>query len=65
MPGLDYPFTFKCTGCGEETTVRRSNGVSLNHDPDSIDAVLAVLDNRDWVRDEDEELLLCPHCAED
>ena len=65
MLGLDYPFDFECTNCGKEATVRRSSAIGLNHDPDSIDAVLAVLDKRDWVRDEDEDLLLCPACAED
>ncbi len=65
MPGLDYPFDFECTNCGEETAVHRSDAIGLNHDPDSMDAPLMVLDRRNWLRDEDEDLLLCPACAGD
>jgi len=65
MPGLDYPFVFECTNCGEETTIHRSAAEDLNHDPDSMEAALMILDRRDWLRDEDEDLLLCPACAAD
>lgn len=65
MPHLSYPFLFECTNCETETAVRRSEAQNLNHDPESMDAVLMALDDQGWLRDEEEQLLLCPACAED
>jgi hypothetical protein len=63
MPGLSYPFVYECSGCGNETTVTRDDARGLYPDPDSLNAVDVVLEQRGWMRDEIEELLFCPECA--
>ena len=65
MPGLSYPFVHECCGCGNETTVTRDDARDLYPDPDSLNAVDVVLEQRGWMRGEVEEMLFCPDCTTD
>ena len=60
-PGLSYPFVYECSGCGNETTVTRGDARGLYPDPDSLNAVDVVLEQRGWMRME--EMLFCPECG--
>jgi hypothetical protein len=64
MPGPTYPFAFKCAGCDEETTVERSDAHDLALNPDSLDAVKIVLDERGWLQDDTDGRLFCPDCTD-
>lgn len=61
MSDLEYPLNFKCSGCGEKTTVTREDARALYSDPDSTNAPIVVLEDRGWVRRSDG--LFCPECA--
>jgi len=50
MPGLSYPFVYECSGCGNETTVTREDARGYYPDPDSLNAVDVVLEQRGWMR---------------
>lgn len=63
MPGLSSPFVHECSGCGNETTVTREDARGYYPDPDSLNAVDVVLEQRGWMQGEVEEMLLCPDCA--
>jgi hypothetical protein len=43
--------------------VTREDARGLYPDPDSSNAAEVVLEQRGWMRDEVEEMLLCPECA--
>ena len=62
MPGLSYPFVYECSNCGAKTTVTRDDARGLHPDPDSLDALDVVLEQRGWMRDELEGLLWCSAC---
>jgi len=64
MPGLSYPFVYECTNCGAKTTITRTEARDLAVNPDSINALEIVLQQRGWLRDETEGLLWCSSCAE-
>lgn len=52
MPGLSYPFFFSCESCGERVKVTRQQARDLSPNPDSIDAVDAVLQKKHgWAKD--------------
>jgi subtilase family serine protease len=63
MPAPDYPFVFECTTCGQETTVTREDALGLYSDPESVNAVSVVLEQRGWMRGTSEEMLFCPACT--
>lgn len=63
MPGLSYPFVYECSNCDNETTVERADARDLHTNPDSINAVEIVLQQRGWVRGELQRLLFCPDCT--
>lgn len=51
MPGLSYPFAFKCDECGAEATVTRAEARNLHPNPDSLTAVDEVLQQkRGWTK---------------
>jgi hypothetical protein len=64
MPGLSYPFVYECSNCDRETTVERVDARDLHTNPDSINALEIVLQQRGWLRDELKGLLFCPDCAD-
>jgi hypothetical protein len=63
MPDLSYPFVYECSGCEAEITVSREDARGLYPDPDSFNAVEVVLQERGWMRGEQDEMLFCPDCA--
>lgn len=63
MPGLSYPFVYECSNCEAETTVKRSDARDLHTNPDSMNAVEIVLQQRGWLRDEIKGVLFCPDCV--
>jgi hypothetical protein len=63
MPGLSYPFVYECTNCGAETTIERADARQLHTNPDSINALEIILQERGWLRDDIKGLLFCPDCA--
>lgn len=60
---LSSPFVDECSGCGNETAVTREDARGYYPDPDSLNAVDAVLEQRGWMRGEVEEMLFCPECG--
>lgn len=61
MSGLSYPFHFQCHDCGERTAVKRSDAKDVHPDPDSFNAINAVLKDREWVQAFNG--IYCPDCA--
>ena len=62
-PASRTPFVHECSSCGSETTVTREDARGPYPDPNSLNAVDVVLEQRGWMRGEVEEVLLCPECA--
>ena len=62
MHGLTYPFAFTCVNCDEETVVERSDARGLALNPDSLNAVSIVLQQRGWLQDEIDGRIFCPDC---
>jgi len=61
MPGLSYPFVFKCDACSAEVTVTRAQARALFPNPDSLDAVDVVLEQEHgWTSDA--WGVWCPDC---
>jgi hypothetical protein len=50
MPDLSYPFVYECSSCDNETTVEQSDARDLHPNPDSLDAVDFVLEQRGWMQ---------------
>lgn len=46
MPGPSYPFVYKCSNCDNKTTVTRTDAPNLYPNPDSINALDVVLEQR-------------------
>ena len=63
MPGLTYPFVYERSNCGAGTTVTREDARGLYPDPDSLDAVEVVLEQRGWSL-ESMHGPFCPDCAD-
>lgn len=61
MPGLSYPYHFQCRDCGEQTVIKRSEACDLHSEPDSFNAIDAVLKHRGWVQAFNG--IYCPDCA--
>jgi len=68
MPGLSYPIVYECSNCDNEITVDREavRDVFQLSEPDSnsLDTINAVLHQRGWNRDEIEQRIFCPDCAD-
>lgn len=62
MPGLTYPFVYKCSNCDNVATITRSEAQDVHPNPDSINAHALVLRTRGWMQDEIGALLWCPDC---
>jgi hypothetical protein len=62
MPRLDYPLTYECVNCDQETTVEREDVRTLHTNPQSVNAPEIVLQRRGWLRDDLDGLLFCPDC---
>jgi hypothetical protein len=63
MPGLTYPFAFTCVNCDQKTVVERSDARGLSLNPDSLNAVSIVLQQRGWLQDEIDGRIFCPDCT--
>jgi type III secretory pathway component EscU len=61
MPSLSYPYSFQCKECGEQMKVTRDDARRTYDDPDSHNALKAVLKERRWV--EAFGGMFCPVCA--
>ena len=56
-------FVHECSGCDREATITRTDARGLYPDPDSLNAVDVVLEQRGRMQGEVKEMLLCPDCA--
>ena len=63
MSDPSYPFVYECSNCGDETTVTREDAHGFYPDPDSLNAVEVVLQERGWMSGKAEDMLFCPNCT--
>jgi len=65
MIGYDYPTFYRCTDCGAETSIRRSDTRGLDPNPDGRSRHELVLWGRGWEHLGRSGVLLCPDCIGD
>ena len=63
MIGYDYPTFYRCSICGDETSVRRRDTREVPPNPEGASQHELVLQGRGWLHNAIEGILFCPECA--